>query len=61
MSSIHQRDRATDGQRFSEFRIGLDHVRFGCANRTELEAWPKTPAELGIEPVASQTRTTRQA
>ena len=47
--SLHQHDRSTDGQRFSEFRVGLDHVGFGCANRAELEAWAKWLAELGIE------------
>lgn len=36
--SIHQHDRAAEGGRFSEFRVGLDHVGFGCRNRAELEA-----------------------
>jgi glyoxylase I family protein len=33
---------------FSEFRIGLDHVAFGCANREELEEWARRLDELGI-------------
>jgi catechol-2,3-dioxygenase len=47
--SIHQHDRSTDGERFSEFRVGLDHIGFGCANRAELEASAKRLEELGIE------------
>jgi catechol-2,3-dioxygenase len=47
---IHQHDRpAPDGERFSELRTGLDHVAFGCANRTELEQWAGRLDELGIE------------
>ena len=46
---IHQHDRSVEGGRFSEFRVGLDHVGFGCANRGELEAWVKRLDELGIE------------
>ena len=26
---------------FSEFRVGLDHVAFGCADRAELEQWQR--------------------
>ena len=29
---IHQHDRAADDGSFSEFRVGLDHVGFGCAS-----------------------------
>ena len=35
-------------QRFSEFRVGLDHVAFGCADRAELEKWARRLDELGI-------------
>ena len=43
---LHQ---ATDrGERFSEFRPGLDHLAFGCANRSELESWQARLDELGI-------------
>jgi glyoxylase I family protein len=31
--------RANDGQPFSEFTTGLDHLAFGVASRAELEAW----------------------
>jgi glyoxylase I family protein len=32
----------------SEFRVGLDHVAFGCADRAELEKWARRLDELGI-------------
>ena len=34
---------------FTEFRAGLDHVGFGCADRAELETWVDRLNELGIE------------
>ena len=34
---------------FDEFRIGLDHIAFGCASREELESWPARLDALGIE------------
>ncbi|MDT5350749.1 MAG: hypothetical protein QOH91_4036 [Mycobacterium sp.] len=46
---IHQHDRAAPDEKFSEFRVGLDHVAFGCADRTELETWVARLDELGIE------------
>lgn len=36
---IHQHERPAPDERFSEFRVGLDHVGFGCADRAELETW----------------------
>lgn len=36
---IHQHEHPAPNDRFSEFRVGLDHVGFGCANRAELETW----------------------
>ena len=33
---------------FEEFRPGLDHVGFGCANRGELEQWQSHIESLGI-------------
>lgn len=42
--------RPTDAvQRFDEFRPGLDHVGFGCADRGELERLQGRVEELGIE------------
>jgi glyoxylase I family protein len=45
---LHEHEHRTDGE-FSEFRLGLDHVSFGCENRTELEKWAERLDELGIE------------
>ncbi len=33
---------------FSERRIGLDHLAFGCSSRAEIEAWSLRLEELGI-------------
>jgi hypothetical protein len=38
-----------EGDVFDEFRIGLDHIAFGCASREELESWPARLDALGIE------------
>jgi catechol-2,3-dioxygenase len=46
---IHQHDRQLETESFSEFRLGLDHVGFGCADRAELETWAGRLNELGIE------------
>ncbi|GAB3002277.1 VOC family protein [Mycobacterium bourgelatii] len=46
---IHQHDRQAPDEKFSEFRVGLDHVGFGCANRAELEQWEARLDDLGIE------------
>ncbi|BBX62031.1 glyoxalase [Mycobacterium saskatchewanense] len=46
---IHQHDRPAPDGDFSEFRVGLDHVGFGCANRAELENWVARLNDLGID------------
>ena len=46
---IHQHDRGLEDGKFSEFRAGLDHVGFGCANRAELEAWVDRLNGLGVD------------
>ena len=46
---LHQHERGVPHEQFSEFRVGLDHVAFGCANRAELEKWSTRLDELGIE------------
>jgi glyoxylase I family protein len=38
---------APDGD-FSEFRIGLDHISFGVADRAELEKWARRLDDLGV-------------
>ena len=46
---LRQHDATSRDETFSEFRVGLDHVAFGCANRVELEKWALRLDELGIE------------
>jgi glyoxylase I family protein len=42
--------RVTDrSQLFDELHPGLDHVSFGCADRSQLERWQARLDELGIE------------
>ena len=45
---LHQHVKPAPDEQFSEFRLGLDHVAFGCANRQELEEWVRRLDELGI-------------
>lgn len=40
---------ATAGDRFSESRVGLDHLSFGVADRAALDTWAARLDELGIE------------
>jgi catechol 2,3-dioxygenase-like lactoylglutathione lyase family enzyme len=46
---LHQHAKAAPDEKFTEFRVGLDHVAFGCANRTELEKWARRLDELGVD------------
>jgi catechol 2,3-dioxygenase-like lactoylglutathione lyase family enzyme len=46
---LHQHTTPAPDEPFSEYRIGLDHVAFGCADRAELERWESRLDELGIE------------
>jgi glyoxylase I family protein len=45
---LHQHGTPAPDERFSEHRVGLDHLAFGCANRAELEEWVARLDELGI-------------
>jgi catechol 2,3-dioxygenase-like lactoylglutathione lyase family enzyme len=45
---LHQHKTPAPAEKFSEFRVGLDHVGFGCANRAELEQWAARLDELGV-------------
>ena len=45
---LHQHATPAPEGRFSEYRVGLDHVAFGCADRNELEKWVVRLDELGI-------------
>ena len=46
---LHQHHTPAPEEQFSEFRVGLDHVSFGVANRGELEAWATRLDQLGID------------
>ena len=45
---IHQHERGVPDERFTEFRVGLDHVSFGVASRADLEKWMDRLNELRI-------------
>jgi catechol 2,3-dioxygenase-like lactoylglutathione lyase family enzyme len=45
---LHQHGSPAPDETFSEFRVGLDHVAFGCANREELQKWALRLDELGV-------------
>ncbi|MDT5068044.1 MAG: hypothetical protein QOK02_4199 [Mycobacterium sp.] len=45
---VHQHTVGGADQPFSELRVGLDHVAFGCESRSELEKWVSRLDELGI-------------
>jgi catechol-2,3-dioxygenase len=45
---LHQHETPAPSEAFSEYRIGLDHVAFGCADRGELEKWVRRLDELDI-------------
>ena len=45
---LHQHATPAPDERFSEFRVGLDHVAFGVAGRAELEKWARRLDELGV-------------
>jgi catechol-2,3-dioxygenase len=46
---LHQHKMPAPPEKFSEFRVGLDHVSFACENRAELEKWACRLDELGVE------------
>jgi glyoxylase I family protein len=45
---LHQHARPAPEGSFSEYRVGLDHVAFGVADRAELEKWARRLDELGV-------------
>ena len=45
---LHQHQTPAPKEMFSELRVGLDHIAFGCASRNELEKWSARLDELGI-------------
>ena len=46
---LHQHKQPAPNEKFSEFRVGLDHVAFGCTSRSELEKWSRRLDELGVD------------
>lgn len=46
---LHHHPGAAVTEQFSEFRAGLDHISFQCADRSELDAWKARLDDLGIE------------
>jgi catechol-2,3-dioxygenase len=46
---LHQFPDPVAGSKFDERQVGLDHIAFGCANRSELEKWEGRLNDLGIE------------
>ena len=46
---LHEMTQTDKTDRFDEFRVGLDHVSFKCADRGELAEWGKRLDELGVQ------------
>ena len=46
---LHQHVNGAPDERFSEFKVGLDHVAFGCADRRALEDWAERLDALGVQ------------
>jgi catechol-2,3-dioxygenase len=46
---LHQFPDLKSKEAFDERRPGLDHLAFGCANRTELEKWESRLNEIGVK------------
>jgi catechol-2,3-dioxygenase len=45
---LHQHGTPAPEGDVSEYRVGLDHVAFGVADRAELERWARRLDELGV-------------
>jgi len=45
---VHQHKTPAPAESFSEYRVGLDHIAFGCESREELEKWASRLDELGV-------------
>ena len=45
---LHQHQTPAPAGAFSEHRVGLDHLAFGCEARADLEKWAARLDELGI-------------
>jgi glyoxylase I family protein len=45
---LHQHTNLESTEPASEFRPGLDHLAFGCSDRSDLEAWKQRLDDLGV-------------
>jgi len=45
---LHEHPSVQPGETFTELRPGLDHVAFGCPERSELTTWQQHLEDLGI-------------
>jgi len=45
---LHEHPTTNTDEAFSEYRVGLDHVGFGCPDRAALSAWEERLDEMGI-------------
>ena len=45
---LHEHRSTDSDDAYSEFRLGLDHIGFGCTDRAALEAWESRLDDLGI-------------
>jgi catechol-2,3-dioxygenase len=45
---LHQHTKLESSEPAREFRPGLDHLAFGCSERSDLEAWKQRLDDLGI-------------
>jgi catechol-2,3-dioxygenase len=46
---LHQFPNPSSTDPFTEYRPGLDHLAFACADRTELASWEARLNELGVK------------
>ena len=46
---LHQHETAAPAEEVSEYRVGLDHIGFGVADRAELEKWARRLDEMGVK------------
>lgn len=46
---IHGHKATPPDDRFSEFRVGLDHVSFGVGSRADLETWEQQLDAIGVK------------
>jgi catechol 2,3-dioxygenase-like lactoylglutathione lyase family enzyme len=49
MLALHAHGATDPNHSFDEFRPGLDHISFACADRNEVERWQERLEELGIK------------